>query len=437
MSASASGAETPNPGTPTPDTPVRVALIGTRGYGASHLRNLARLEEAGIARLVGVVDVAEPPEELRGIHHRSLAALLEATPAEDRPEIVAIATPIDTHVPLATEVLAAGLDVYLEKPPVPALADHWRLLEAAQAAGRSVQVGFQARGGAGVDLLAGEVADGSLGEITAVRVHGAWLRDRAYYHRSAWAGRRRLNGRRVADGVATNPLAHAVHAGLVIAGIQQAADIASITTELRRAHEDIEADDTTFLRIDPTGDGPAVVCALTTTASAQHAPWIEIIGTGGRHRLWYTDDRSARTTPVAGSASNSAASGSVSSSAVSGVEGEVEELVHARTDLMENLAAHVRDRAVALLSPLESASAFSAVLEAIQSVPDPLPIDASAIDWQGEGEQAHPVVEDVEATLLAALDAGRPFSELGVSWAREDAVHTWTPPAELVQAPTV
>ncbi|WP_299303050.1 Gfo/Idh/MocA family protein [uncultured Brachybacterium sp.] len=399
--------------------PVRVALIGTRGYGTAHLRNLARLEEAGIARLVGVVDVAEPPEELRGIHHRSLAALLEAAPAEDRPEIVAIATPIDTHVPLATEGLAAGLDVYLEKPPVPSLADHWQLLEAARAAGRSVQVGFQARGGAGVDLLAGEVADGSLGEITAVRVHGAWQRDRAYYHRSAWAGRRRLNGRRVADGVATNPLAHAVHAGLVIAGIQQAADISSITTELRRAH-DIEADDTTFLRIDPAGDGPAVVCALTTAAPTQHAPWIEIIGTGGRHRLWYTDDRSARTTI----------------DAATSTDGSVEELVHARTDLMENLAAHVRDRSVQLLSPLESTSAFSAVLEAIQSVPDPLPIADSAIDWQGEGEQAHPVVEAIEATLLAALAAGRPFTELGVSWAREDAVHTWTSLAELVHAPT-
>lgn len=400
--------------------PVRVALIGTRGYGAAHLRNLSRLAEAGIARLVGVVDVAEPPEELRGIHHRSLAALLESTPAEDRPEIVAIATPIDTHVPLATEALAAGLDVYLEKPPVPALADHWRLLEAARVAGRSVQVGFQARGGAGVDQLAGEVAVGSLGEVTAVRVHGAWQRDRAYYHRSAWAGRRRLAGRRVADGVATNPLAHAVHAGLVIAGIQQAGDISSITTELRRAH-DIEADDTTFLRIDPVADGPAVVCALTTTASAQHAPWIEIIAAGGRHRLWYTEDRSARTTlPAPGS----------------GAADEVEELSHARTDLMENLAAHVRDRSVALLSPFESTSAFTTVLEAIQSVPDPLPITADAVDWQGEGEQAHPVVQDIEATLLAALDAGRPFTELGVSWAREDAVHTWTPPAELVHTPT-
>src|SRR5690606_26411583 len=134
----------------------------------------------------------------------------------------------------------------------------------------------------------------SLGPVTAVHVHGAWQRDRAYYARSRWAGKRRLNGHRVADGVATNPLAHAVHAGLAIAGIDEVADIASVTTELRRAH-DIQADDTTFLRIDPAGEGPSVVCALTTTAPEQESPWIEIAGPRGRHRLHYTDDRSLRT----------------------------------------------------------------------------------------------------------------------------------------------
>ncbi|MGP9682291.1 Gfo/Idh/MocA family protein [Brachybacterium sp. AOP3-A1-3] len=406
---------TPSPvSTTTPTGPARIALIGTHGFGAVHLRTLARLEGAGIARLVGVVDVAEPPEELRAIHHRSLADLLSATPAEDRPEIVIIATPIDTHVPLATEALAAGLDVYLEKPPVPALADHWSLLEAADAAGRSVQVGFQARGGAGVDVLREEVATGALGRVDTVRAYGAWQRDRAYYNRSAWAGRRRLNGRRVADGVATNPLAHSVHAALVIAGIQEVSDIARVTTELRRAH-DIEADDTTFLRIDPTGEGPSVVCALTTTAPAQSPPWVEIVGTDGTHRLQYTDDTSRRTRGAGGETERRA-------------DGRAAELSHQRLDLLENLIDHVRERSVALISPLSSTGAFSAVLEAIQSAPDPAPVADAAVDWQGEGDAAHPVVEDIEQTLHAALAEGRPFSELGVSWAREDAVHIWTPP---------
>lgn len=47
----------------------------------------------------------------------------------------------------------------------------------------------------------------------------------------------------------------------------------------------------------------------------------------------------------------------------------------------------------------------------------------------GEGPAAHPVVDGIEETLRSALTAGRPFSELGVSWARKDAVQRWAPPA--------
>ncbi|MGY5765239.1 Gfo/Idh/MocA family protein [Brachybacterium sp. DNPG3] len=384
--------------------PVRVALVGTHGYGRIHRANLERLATDGVARLVGVVDVAEPPEELRAIHHASLPELLAALGPDEAPEIVIIATPIDTHVPLALIALEAGCDVYLEKPPVPSLTDHAVLLDAARAAGRSVQVGFQARGGAGVDELRETVVHETLGEVTAVHVYGAWTRDRAYYRRSRWAGRRRLDGHRVADGVATNPLAHAVHAGLAAAGMTRVEDVAQVTTELRRAH-DIEADDTSFLRIEPAGDGPSVIAALTTTSPEQGAPWVEVVATGGTLRLFYTEDRSEARQ----------ADGTVTTSR------------YERADLLENLLAHVRDRGTELISPLASTGAFSAVLEAIQSVPDPLPIDAEHVDWIGEGEKAHPAVHDIREILARALEAGRPFSEIGVGWAREDAVSVWTP----------
>ncbi|WP_062947163.1 Gfo/Idh/MocA family protein [Brachybacterium sp. sponge] len=409
--------------------PVRIALIGTRGFGRVHLENLERLREVGRAELIGVVDLHEPPAAVQGIWHRDLASLLAAH-ADAPPEVVVIATPIDTHLPLALQALEAGAHVYLEKPPVPALADHAVLERAAEAAGRVVQIGFQARGGAGVDALRDLVATGELGEIDTVRVHGAWSRDRAYYRRSPWAGRRRLGGRRVADGVATNPLAHAVHAGLVVAGIDRLEDIAAVTTELRRAH-DIEADDTAFVRIDPVRGAadadlgedapshaapsredvvgarsrPAVVCALTTTAPVQAAPWIEIVGPRGTARLSYTEDVLRRTDP----------------------DGTVTETRHERTDLVENLLAHVRDPQVALLCPLAATAPFSAVLEAIQSAPDPAPIAPEHVTWLGEGEAARPVVDGIEEALTAALETGAPFSRSGATWACEDAIATWRP----------
>src|SRR5699024_1815434 len=83
----------------TATAPLRIALIGTSGYGKTHLQNLERLTAAGLAELIGVVDIAEPLEQLRGIWYRDLAALLAAH-AQAPPEVVIIATPIDTHVPL-------------------------------------------------------------------------------------------------------------------------------------------------------------------------------------------------------------------------------------------------------------------------------------------------------------------------------------------------
>lgn len=382
--------------------PVRVALIGTRGFGAVHLRNLERLTQEGRARLVGVVDVAEPPPELAGIHHPSLQALLAAVP--EPPEVVIVSTPIDTHLPYALEALAAGCHVYLEKPPVPSLPEHARLLNAAAAAGRSVQVGFQASGGAGLTAMRAALAAGELGEDVRVEVHGAWLRDRAYYRRSRWAGRRRLDGHRVADGVATNPLAHAVHAGLAIAGMRGAADVSAVTTELRRAH-DIEADDTTFLAVEPAGPGPGVTATLTTVAPAQSAPWVQLRGSAGTLRLLYTEDVTER---CDGNGELRARS------------------EHGRRDLLENLLEHVRAPEVGLISPLASTGAFTAVLEAIQAVPDPTPIAADHLRWCGEGEAAHPEVAELEAVMARALERGEPFSAVDAPWAEPSAVHRWS-----------
>src|SRR5690625_7973767 len=99
-----------------------------------------------------------------------------------------------------------------------------------------------------------------------------------------------------------------------------------------------------------------------------------------------------------------------------GPDGELTEHRHSRTDLVENLLTHVRDPQAALLSPLEASGAFSAVLEAIQSAPDPTVIDAEHVTWIGDGEAAHPVVDGIEDALLAALEAG---TQIGRASCRE------------------
>src|SRR5699024_9266229 len=158
---------------------------------------------------------------------------------------------------------------------------------------------------------------------------------------------------------------------------------------------------------------PPTCAALTTTAPVQRPPWVEISGPGGTWRLSYTEDLSWRTGP----------------------DGELTEHRHSRTDLVENLLTHVRDPQTALLSPLEASGAFSAVLEAIQSAPDPTVIDPEHVTWIGEGQAAHPVVDDIGDALHTALETGTAFSRNGVSWACADAITTWRPPGAN-QTPT-
>src|SRR5699024_5222592 len=130
-------------------------------------------------------------------------------------------------------------------------------------------------------------------------------------------------------------------------------------------------------------------------------------------RLFYTEDLSWRTGP----------------------DGELTEHRRSRTDLVANLLAHVRDAQPALLSPLEASGAFSAVLEAIQSAPDPTVIDSEHAPWVGDGQAAHPVVDDIADVLHTALETGTAFRRNGVSWACADAIPTWRPPGAN-QAPT-
>jgi predicted dehydrogenase len=374
----------------------RVALVGVHGFGTHHLHNLERLQAGGEVSLVAVADPnppadgALPPETSV---FSNLDELLAATPGLD---LVIVATPIQTHSPLALTALPHA-DLYLEKPPVASLADFQALQAAAEAAGRSVQVGFQSLGSHALPAIEGLLAAGEIGTLLGITATGRWVRDRAYYKRSRWAGKRSLDGIDVVDGVATNPLAHAIATALRIAGARGLGDVASVETDLYRAN-DIESDDTSVIRI-RTVTGLPITCALTLCAAESVEPYITLQGTEGTAVFHYTEDRlSVRTS-----------------------SGERQE-VFGRDDLTENLLEHLRaghrDGSTPLISPLADSGAFMRVLEAIRTAEPPTLIPDRHLAWEGDGESAHAVITGIEEALERATAAHATFSELGLPWAR-------------------
>ncbi|WP_371405381.1 Gfo/Idh/MocA family oxidoreductase [Kribbella sp. NBC_00662] len=357
-------------------TRTRVAVAGVHGHGASHVRNVTRLAEAGRAELVAVAD-PRPTEGVRAFD--SLEELLSAAQVD----VVIISTPIQTHVPLAELAMRAGADVLLEKPPTASLAEFEELTKLVDETGRACQVGFQAQASEATLTLAKTVADGELGEIRGISAVGKWVRRAQYFERARWAGKRRLDGVDVVDGAVTNPLAHATAAALLLDGSTGVDDVRSVETELYRANP-IESDDTSTVRV-VTSRGTTILIAVTLCATEHLEPAVIVHGSEGDAVLRYTSDR-------------------------------IGETKYGRADLLENLIAHRADPTVPLYVPLAATGAFTRVVEAVRTAPDPARIPDEFVRWEGEGLERRPIVLNVENWIDRASDELALFGELGAPW---------------------
>ena len=378
-----------------------LALVGVGGFGKQHLINIERLARLGRARLaalvsgsgVGQLRGAVAPEVLALAEsvevHRTLDDLLAAGPA---PDVIIVSTPIHTHADLTGKALAAGAHVVLEKPPTPGLDDFERLLAASTRTGRMVQVGFQSFGSHALPRLAELIADGTIGELQHVGAIGTWSRSVGYFTRSGWAGKRMIGDIPVVDGVVTNPLAHAVATALKVAGATRVEDVASVTLDQYRANR-IECDDTSAVLV-RTAAGRLVSLGLTLASPVQTEPRIVVYGSRGIASLQYTRDVLEVT-----------------------VDGRTTSTTFGRTNLTENLLEHLADPAVPLLCPLADTGAFTAVLEAVRTAPDPRPVPSGFVSWDERDGDVWGSIADVERYCQQVAEQGRGFAELGAPWA--------------------
>ncbi|MGO2052711.1 DUF6807 family protein [Glutamicibacter sp. 287] len=378
-----------------------IALVGLNGFGRQHLLNIHRLVALGKANFVAGAGPDDPGPDIRGEDTPIFASLDALIDAGISPDIIIVSTPINTHHELALKALVTGADLYLEKPPTATFAQYQELLSAAREAGARVQVGFQAVGSLALEALeeffVDDARDSPIGELRAVGASGTWLRTQGYYDRAPWAGHRVLDGIHIADGVITNPLAHAVMSALHIAGARRAEDVAELSTELYRAH-DIEADDTSVLCL-RTVKGIPVTAALTVCAAEQRDPWVTVYGTEGQATLYYTrDELVVRPNPDLGGKEYIRSFG--------------------RVNLLENLVDVRSGAAPKLLCPVENAGAFMKVLEQVRTSPDPQAICRSDVYDVGEDGEYHPVVPDIEKFIDRAVAAQTAFSSLGAPWAK-------------------
>jgi len=160
--------------------PIRAVIVGAGNRGLLVYAGWARAHPDRLR----VVAVAEPDEGRRSelARHHGIAperAFRDWRECLEKPrlaEVAIIATGDTLHVEPALAAIARGYDVLLEKPIAPTRAECVRVVEAAESAGRLLQIGHVLRYTTFYRKVHEIAAGGALGEIQHIdaREHVAW-----------------------------------------------------------------------------------------------------------------------------------------------------------------------------------------------------------------------------------------------------------------------
>jgi predicted dehydrogenase len=127
--------------------PLRVAVVGAGAFGRNHLRVYRELEQAGEPVVLAAVVDRDPAVAGEAAAKFGVPgfATIEACLAAGPLDAASVCVPTVHHASAAEPLLAAGLDLLIEKPLAANLADADYILELARKHGRIVQAGHLER----------------------------------------------------------------------------------------------------------------------------------------------------------------------------------------------------------------------------------------------------------------------------------------------------
>jgi UDP-N-acetyl-2-amino-2-deoxyglucuronate dehydrogenase len=240
---------------------LRVAVLGCGDISALHFDAISTADGA---ELVAVCD--PDPDRL------ALAVATHGVPgyadhldliAQERPDVVHIATPHSTHAQLAIDALERGVNVVLEKPLAHSREAGERLVAAAAASTARIAICFQNRYNPTSRRAHEILASGELGAVRGGAATVMWWRPAAYYADRPWRGTWAGSG----GGLLMNQAIHTLDLLQWLVG-----DIASVTGSAgtRELVGAIEVEDTADMVLHHANGARSVFYA--TLANVANAP---------------------------------------------------------------------------------------------------------------------------------------------------------------------
>ncbi|SVD96249.1 uncharacterized protein METZ01_LOCUS449103, partial [marine metagenome] len=143
---------------------VGVGVVGAGYWGPNLIRNFAAISEA---QMVAVADRDRGRLKHIGAQFPGVELVegLDDLLSDERIQGIALATPADSHFPLAKRVLEAGKGVFVEKPLARSVAECEELIDLAEAKGQVLMVGHTFEYNAAVQYVEDCIDRQELGEV--------------------------------------------------------------------------------------------------------------------------------------------------------------------------------------------------------------------------------------------------------------------------------
>jgi len=202
---------------------VRLLMVGIGGYAFTYLNPLLDGVRPD-AQIVACVDpYPDSCPRIGEIRERGIPVYADMEAffaAGGEADLAVLTTPIHLHVPQMKCALSHGCHVLCEKPLCGDIADIPGMIEAKNASGKYVGIGYQWSHSAAIIALKEDILSGVYGKPKAFKTLVLWPRDYAYYSRGmGWAGKLRApDGSLILDSVANNATAHYLHNMLFVMG---------------------------------------------------------------------------------------------------------------------------------------------------------------------------------------------------------------------------
>ncbi|MBN1973369.1 MAG: Gfo/Idh/MocA family oxidoreductase [Sedimentisphaerales bacterium] len=379
---------------------LRLAMIGTGGYAFELIKRIWMIPD----KIKLVAATSNPVRKRPGADicrdkdvevYDSVDEMFDKI--QGRCDVVYVPTPIQTHSSLTKQSLSAGFDVFLEKPPTATIQELDELIKFVDGYNTKAAVCFQYLYTSIVRQMKENICSGRYGKVKKVRSISAWERLDAYFSRSDWGGKLRVNNQWVLDGTINNPLAHVLSNDLYLASMEpgQMARPKTVQAELYHVH-DIESEDTSSLRVITT-DGVEVVYHATLCAEKIIEPItiVECENAVIEYKEFNKADIKFK----------------------NGRKESIEDNSELRVSMLEQLASSYENKKPYCCT-LETCRPFTITVNgAFESSGLTHGIDAGYIKRFEKDNSIKTVVDGLQGLMEKAFEQGRLFSELGAPWA--------------------